>query len=242
MQLLCHCWQNDGKIPNNERVLSRLSELSGEDLKTVLKLFQIRGEFIRHKRLEMERQKQDAFRQKQSKNGKKGGRGNKSETQQPTDTANKKGSALSGKSQTKAKKRSSSPTSTSSPTSNTDTSNAKALGKPNKKDEQVKNICERAVKYLNDKAGKKFHHNSARTLKSVSARVNEGYTSVDFKVVIDNMCYNWLENREDDNKDMSQYLRPSTLFGPKFEDYLNALPNSKAADDVTSEADRILKQ
>lgn len=49
------------------------------------------------------------------------------------------------------------------------------------------------------------------------ARLKEGFTVDEFKLVIDKKCSDWLNNR-----DMAQYLRPETLFGPKFESYLNA--------------------
>lgn len=39
----------------------------------------------------------------------------------------------------------------------------------------------------------------------------------DFQTVIDKMCGKWKGDAK-----MEDYLRPSTLFGPKFEGYLNA--------------------
>ena len=54
----------------------------------------------------------------------------------------------------------------------------------------------------------------------IKARLNEGYTINDFKAVIDKKAEEW----KDDPK-MAQYLRPETLFGTKFESYLNA-PNA----------------
>jgi uncharacterized phage protein (TIGR02220 family) len=50
----------------------------------------------------------------------------------------------------------------------------------------------------------------------VSARLNEGFTVQDFKTVIDNKVSSWFGN-----KDMEKFLRPETLFGTKFEGYLN---------------------
>ena len=43
-----------------------------------------------------------------------------------------------------------------------------------------------------------------------------GHKLEDFKKVIDNMTIQWINN-----KDMNMYLRPETLFGTKFEGYLN---------------------
>lgn len=72
------------------------------------------------------------------------------------------------------------------------------------------------VDYLNEKAHKNYRSNSKTTIRHINARLKEGRTLLDFKQVIDNRCATWL------GTDMEQYLRPSTLFGSKFEDYLNA--------------------
>ena len=72
------------------------------------------------------------------------------------------------------------------------------------------------VDYLNEKAHKKYRSNNKTTIRHINARLKEGRTLPDFKQVIDNRCATWL------GTDMEQYLRPGTLFGSKFEDYLNA--------------------
>ena len=60
------------------------------------------------------------------------------------------------------------------------------------------------------------------TTKHIKARINDGYTLEDFKSVIDKKCSEWL------NSDMEKYLCPDTLFGSKFEKYLNQkINNSK---------------
>jgi len=73
------------------------------------------------------------------------------------------------------------------------------------------------VDYLNKKTGKSYRHNIATTQKRICARFSEGFRLEDFKKVIDNKVKDW----KDDLK-MSEYLRPETLFGTKFESYLNA--------------------
>lgn len=72
------------------------------------------------------------------------------------------------------------------------------------------------VEYLNKRTGKKYRASSQKTKRLIKARFNEKYTVDDFKKVIDNKCLEWLR----DDK-MSRYLRPETLFGTKFESYLN---------------------
>lgn len=70
--------------------------------------------------------------------------------------------------------------------------------------------------YLNEKAGKAFLDKSKDTRKHIKARMGEGFTLDDFYKVIDNTVKRW----KGDPK-MCDYLRPSTLFGTKFESYLN---------------------
>lgn len=76
---------------------------------------------------------------------------------------------------------------------------------------------EEAISHLNQRAGTHYKATTANTRKLVKARLKEGFTVDDFKTVIDKKCADWLNNR-----DMAQYLRPETLFGNKFESYLNA--------------------
>ncbi len=72
------------------------------------------------------------------------------------------------------------------------------------------------VSYLNEQAGKSFKHKTAKTRSLIKARVKDGFTIDDFKRVIDIKAAQWLNDSH-----MSQYLRPETLFGTKFEGYLN---------------------
>ena len=76
------------------------------------------------------------------------------------------------------------------------------------------------IDYLNEKTGKHFKHtNTNKGL--VMARQHDGFSTEDMQKVIDHQCKLWLNN-----KDMAQYLRPSTLFrASKFEGYLNAVPD-----------------
>ena len=71
------------------------------------------------------------------------------------------------------------------------------------------------VDYLNSKAGTRYKHSSEDTRKHIRARVNDGYTLDDFKAVIDRKVEEWK------GTEWEKFLRPSTLFGSKFESYLN---------------------
>ena len=70
------------------------------------------------------------------------------------------------------------------------------------------------IAYLNQKLDKSYKYVDKNT-KLVNARLKEGYTIDDFKTVIDKKVAEW------QNGDMAKYLRPETLFGTKFDGYLN---------------------
>jgi len=74
------------------------------------------------------------------------------------------------------------------------------------------------IEYLNIKTGKNFKHTTAATKKYIHARSAEGATLEDFKKVIDTKVKDWL------HVEQSKYLRPETLFGTKFDGYLNESP------------------
>lgn len=73
------------------------------------------------------------------------------------------------------------------------------------------------VTMMNDICGTSFRDTSLNTRKHIHARITEGYHKEDFEKVIRYKFDEW----NDDSK-MSQYLRPDTLFGAKFESYLVA--------------------
>ena len=79
----------------------------------------------------------------------------------------------------------------------------------------LNNIYSSVIDYLNEKANSKYKATSKDNQKHIKARINEGYGFDDFKKVVDNMCSAWK------NTEFENYLRPSTLFGVKFENYLN---------------------
>ncbi|WP_144527187.1 phage replisome organizer N-terminal domain-containing protein, partial [Bacillus pumilus] len=72
------------------------------------------------------------------------------------------------------------------------------------------------VDLLNKVTGKSFRHTSTATQRLIKARWNDGFRFEDFKTVILTKTNQWLK----DDK-MNKYLQPTTLFGTKFEGYLN---------------------
>ena len=71
------------------------------------------------------------------------------------------------------------------------------------------------IDYLNESIGSKYKYNNKTTIKLIKARFKDGYKLDDFYDVIDKKVKDWF------NTEMQKYLRPETLFGNKFENYLN---------------------
>lgn len=78
------------------------------------------------------------------------------------------------------------------------------------------------VDYLNEKTGKNFKVGTDATRRVIKARFAEKNTLEDFKKVIDIKSAEWRNDAK-----MQRYLQPSTLFGTKFEGYLNQSVGSK---------------
>lgn len=74
------------------------------------------------------------------------------------------------------------------------------------------------VDYLNNKINASYKYTTKKTQQLISARKKEGFGVDEFKKVIDNMFNKW------NGTEYEQYLRPETLFGTKFEGYLNQQP------------------
>lgn len=85
-----------------------------------------------------------------------------------------------------------------------------------KEEPKEKNIIPEVIEYFNKVTGKNLGNVNSNT-KYIKARINEGnYNLEQFKRVIDIKYSQWHNNPE-----MKKYLRPATLFGTKFETYLN---------------------
>lgn len=76
-------------------------------------------------------------------------------------------------------------------------------------------IHKEIVDYLNDNCGTNYKYTIEKTKNLINDRLKEGNTLQDFIEVIDKKCEEWIDTN------MSMYLRPETLFGEKFERYLN---------------------
>lgn len=75
---------------------------------------------------------------------------------------------------------------------------------------------EEIISYLNLRASTNYRHTTSKTKQLIKARFKDGFTVEDFKMVIDKKVQSWLNDFT-----MNKFLRPETLFGTKFESYLN---------------------
>lgn len=73
------------------------------------------------------------------------------------------------------------------------------------------------IDYLNSKSGSHYR-NTDSTRRLIHARISEGFTKEDFFKVIDNKVSSWT------GSEFEKFIRPQTLFSPKFESYLNEKP------------------
>jgi uncharacterized phage protein (TIGR02220 family) len=83
--------------------------------------------------------------------------------------------------------------------------------KPITNDELITEI----IDFLNECTGKSYKATSKVATININARLKEGYTKDDFIKVISVKATKWLNTKFED------YLTPNTLFGNKFESYLN---------------------
>ena len=90
----------------------------------------------------------------------------------------------------------------------------------------IDNIYSQVIDYLNKKANKRYRSDTPKTKQLIKARIKEGFTLEEFKTVIDKKCAQWLNDSK-----MDRYLRPETLFGTKFEGYLNEGTGEKTLPD-----------
>ena len=86
------------------------------------------------------------------------------------------------------------------------------------------------IDYLNSIAGTQYSHDNEEAIDLIFILMDRGFTLDDFKLVIDKKWKHWKGTK------YQSFVRPSTLFGNKFENYLNeqSAPNpiQKLADSV----------
>lgn len=83
------------------------------------------------------------------------------------------------------------------------------------KPETNNDVIEKIITFLNESTGKSFKTNSKVAISNINARLKDGYVLDDFIKVISVKATKWINTKFED------YLTPNTLFGNKFESYLN---------------------
>jgi len=80
------------------------------------------------------------------------------------------------------------------------------------------NIIIETIDYLNSVANTNYSPDFQSTKDAINNLINIGYGYEDFVCVIDKKWSDWK------GTEFEQYIRPETLFGKKFENYLNEQP------------------
>lgn len=88
------------------------------------------------------------------------------------------------------------------------------------------------IQYLNEKTDSGYRESSRKTRSLIRAWWEQGFTLSDFHRVIDLKSAEWKRDPQ-----YSRYLRPETLFGSKFEGYLNQKPQAKHLEENDFELD-----
>lgn len=89
-------------------------------------------------------------------------------------------------------------------------------------------IQNQIIDYLNSKLNTDYGYTDYN-YKLINKWLNNKYGINEFKIVIDKKCDEWL------NTTMQKYLTPGTLFGDKFEQYLEQPYNKKRLKDIPME-------
>ena len=83
------------------------------------------------------------------------------------------------------------------------------------KSKELNKTTDEIISFLNEKANTNYRTTTETTRTLIKARLKEKFSFDDFCTVIDKKVAEWK------GTDMECYLRPQTLFGTKFESYLN---------------------
>jgi len=82
---------------------------------------------------------------------------------------------------------------------------------------------QKTIEYLNQVAGTDYMPDFPSTIEALSKLMELGFGLADFKLVIDKKWEQWKGTK------FAAYIRPSTLFGKNFENYLNEPRTTKTS-------------
>jgi uncharacterized phage protein (TIGR02220 family) len=95
-------------------------------------------------------------------------------------------------------------------------------------EKELNRVAKEIIHYLNEKADTSFKTTTKAHLETIRARLNEGHTLEEAKLVIDFKCSQWLNDTK-----YCAYLRPSTLFSSKnFDNYLQVAKKQERINQV----------
>lgn len=86
--------------------------------------------------------------------------------------------------------------------------------------------CKKIIEHLNNVTGCEYRTDSKNTINLIKQHMKEGYKKEDFISVIDKKYKEWKDTERE------KYVRPETLFGDKFEAYVNQKEKRSMFDDV----------
>lgn len=90
-------------------------------------------------------------------------------------------------------------------------------------------IVSETIRYLNEHTKVQFSTNQPM----IEKLINEGYGFDDFKAVIDKKHNDWKGTK------FQQFVRPKTLFGDKFLEYLNEQPKQSNINKLADSINRV---
>ena len=90
---------------------------------------------------------------------------------------------------------------------------------------------------LNSKANSNYRATSSKTISLIEARLKEGFKEEDFFYVHTVKCSEWLGDPK-----MEKFLRPETLYGTKFEGYLNTKIRPKSSSNSKTSTSDLIKE
>ncbi len=86
--------------------------------------------------------------------------------------------------------------------------------------------CKEIIEHLNNVTGCEYRTDSKNTINLIKQHIKEGYKKEDFISVINKKYKEWKDTERE------KYVRPETLFGDKFEAYVNQKEKRSMFDDV----------
>lgn len=86
--------------------------------------------------------------------------------------------------------------------------------------------CKEIIEHLNNVTGCEYRTDSKNTINFIKQHMKEGYKKEDFISVINKKYKEWKDTERE------KYVRPETLFGDKFETYVNQKEKRSMFDDV----------